>query len=215
MKKIAIIIILLNLLNAGVFEEDLEKCNKGNAESCFDIYNTSNKDSKEFIIIGAGVKLRSKMSAKSKKIYISTFGMIVSVLQQDKNKDGETFYKIRVNGKEGWIAKKYIYSFDKDKRGKNFLDISTKKFKNSKSDFGNLIEIRNFLESIIDDDLSTKKELKSLNEKVYEAILEIVKNSDNPRHQKWLKEHKTTLKLFNPKIKKRKFFRFFIVHKVK
>jgi len=96
--------------------------------------SNTNRD-KEFVIIGAGVKLRENISAKSKKIYLSSFGMIGSFITKSLNEKGDTYYKLKIKEKEGWINQKYLYPFDEQKRDEIFLKIATEKFKNSKSDF--------------------------------------------------------------------------------
>ncbi len=151
----------------------------------------SNRDSQ--ITIGAGVYLRD--TPQGKKRSIVHFGTVVSTL--DQATDEELWFKVSTNdGREGWMLGSYLHKIDLENTTKTYLDISSGKLSRSE-DFGDLVEVTNFLIRIKAETLDTEPSnqldqlLKNAIGKTFAAI-PANKQHESP-YIEWIREHSDSL----------------------
>ena len=147
---------------------------------------------KEFITIGAAIILREKPIKNSKKIGYLRFGNIVLILKENHNSE---WYKIKSlkSSQQGWVKSKFLRKITTKDKKHIVLNISKKKFQSSKSSFGNLVEIANFIQKTLEKENEhiDKKQLNLLyNEVIKQSLSIIPKNKRNEKpYLKWIEAH--------------------------
>lgn len=154
------------------------------------------KEGKTKITIGAGVYLRDVPKSDGKKLSILPsgtlpFGTVVTVFE--KIDDPEIWFNVSLeDGTKGWIPGEYLTDFDSNNRVKIHLEISKDKIRNT-NNFGDLVEVSNFLFRISSEALQSE-EIKSLLLSALRKSLAVIPSNQQqrePRHQGWIQKHKT------------------------
>jgi len=115
------------------------------------------------IVTGAGVKLRKNSRWNSKSIDTLQIGTIIRPLETRYIK-GEDWYQVTTpTYKKGWIPDRYTMLINFNKREQAYLEVAKKKL-NGKASYGDLIDLRNFLNRVSNEVTNAKiaKELKQL-----------------------------------------------------
>ncbi|MCK5525423.1 MAG: SH3 domain-containing protein [Thiomargarita sp.] len=134
------------------------------------------------IITGAGVKLRKNPRWKSKTVIeILQIGTIVRTLEED-SLDGEHWYQVTTpTYKTGWVPGKYTMSINYHKREKAYIKVAKKKLKEKKTNYGDLVDLSNFLNRVIPEVTQPKiaKKLKHLHSLTLQRLKSLKKSSHN------------------------------------
>lgn len=150
---------------------------------------------KQYISIGAGVSLREQPNVNSKRIGLIQFGDIFySYGSVEKDDNDNVWYKVAPPYlTSGWIYSKFALPFIPEKKNSIYLKISQEKFKRSKNNFGDLVELKEFIDEILFgiDDERIIDELEELRNDVLQRSIEIIpKNKkDKTPYKEWLLKH--------------------------
>lgn len=168
----------------------------------------------EFIIIGAGVHILEQPSVRSRKIGLLRFGQTIYKPERKCDSEGNVWYRVLCDDNcyekyevdedrhmnQGWVSGKYLSPYKDSDRDAIILKICENKFNQSVS-FGDLVELKNFIDEIIQDvsDVKITSNLVELRNSVLDKSLQLItddKRNTSP-YKEWFERYNQEYKETN------------------